>query len=199
MNFNIIGRVAGAVVLTATLAGCIDMTMDVKVTSDTTAQATTTQTMAGDIYAMIKAADTKPSEDSKPFCKDEGSTLTENADGSATCVVVTEGNFADLKFDEDSKPVFTTVSPGVVRVAVQTAGMASDLGSGDEDEQTKAMMKQFFDGHFLTIRFGGNEVTESNMTISADKSSAEIVIPFLDLMNGTAKLPEELYAVIKTN
>jgi hypothetical protein len=37
------------------------------------------------------------------------------------------------------------------------------------------------------------------MTISADKTNAEIKIPFLDLINGTAKLPAELYAVVKTN
>ena len=37
------------------------------------------------------------------------------------------------------------------------------------------------------------------MTISDDKSTAEIKIPFLDLINGTANLPEELYAVVKTN
>ena len=51
----------------------------------------------------------------------------------------------------------------------------------------------------LTIRFGGVEVIESNMTISDDKTSAEIKIPFLELMDGSAKLPEELYAVVKTN
>ena len=37
------------------------------------------------------------------------------------------------------------------------------------------------------------------MTLSADKTAAEIKIPFLDLINGTAKLPEELYAVVQTN
>jgi len=98
----------------------------------------------------------------------------------------------------DSKPTFTVVSPGVVRVAVKTEGMAGELGK-EQDEQTAAMMKQMFEGHFLTLRFGGKEVTESNMTISADKTNAEIKIPFLDLINGTAKLPAELYAVVKTN
>lgn len=200
MSFKIISRIAGIVLLTAGLAGCIDMTMDVNVTSDTTAKATITQTMAADIYSMVKAADAQPSEGSKPFCKEEGNTLVENADGSATCTIVTEGAFADLKFnDQDGKPAFTTVSPGVVRVALATKGMAGELGSAEQDEQTKAMMKQFFDGHFLTIRFSGKEVTDTNLTLSADKTSAEIVIPFLDLMNGTAKLPEELYAVVRTN
>lgn len=204
MNFGILGRVAGIVVLTAGLAGCIDMTMDITVTSDTTAKTTVTQTMGADIYAMIKASEAQSGDaaasDAESFCKEEGSSLTENADGSATCVIASEGAFADLKFDDDnSKPTFTLVSPGVVRIAIPTKDFSGSLGTDDADEQTKAMMKQFFEGHALTIRLGGKQVTETNMTLSADKTSAEIVIPFLDLMNGTVKLPEELFAVVKTN
>lgn len=199
MKFSSIGKIAGALALTLGLAGCFDMTMDLQVTSETTAKATVTQVMGADIYAMIKSAGDQP--DTDKFCGKEGETLTENADGSATCVSVSEGAFDTLSFadsDDDSKPTFTVVSPGVVRVAVKTKGMAGDLGS-ESDPQTAEMMKQAFDGHFLTLRFGGKEVTDSNMTISADKTSAEIKIPFLDLINGTAQLPEELYAVVKTN
>ena len=55
MNFKIIGQLAGAVVLTAGLAGCIDVTMDVEVQNDTTGKATTTMVMGADFYAMAKA------------------------------------------------------------------------------------------------------------------------------------------------
>jgi hypothetical protein len=61
------------------------------------------------------------------------------------------------------------------------------------------MMKQMFENHFLTIRIGGTEVTDTNLTLNDDKTAAEMKIPFLDLINGTAKLPDELYAVVKTN
>jgi hypothetical protein len=197
MKFATIGKIAGVLALTLGLAGCFDMTMDLRVTSETTAEATVTQVMGADIYSMIKSAGDQP--DADKFCGKDGETLTENADGSATCVSKSSGAFADLKFDdEDSKPTFTVVSPGVVRVAVKTEGMAGELGK-ESDPQTAEMMKQMFEGHFLTLRFSGKEVTESNMTISADKTAAEIKIPFLDLINGTAKLPAELYAVVKTN
>lgn len=49
------------------------------------------------------------------------------------------------------------------------------------------------------IRIKGKEVTDTNMTLAADKKSAEIVIPFLDLINGTVELPDEIYATVKTN
>ena len=198
MKFSLIGRLAGVVALTMGLAACVDMTEEVQITSETTAKATMTMVMGADIYAMMKSADTSKKEDK--FCGKEGETLTENSDGSATCVAVSEGTFADLKFDEgDSKPTFTVVSPGVVRASFPTKDMAGDLGKDNSDPQTAAMMKQMFEGHFITIRISGKAVTESNMTINGDKTAAEIKIPFLDLINGTAKLPDELYAVVATN
>jgi hypothetical protein len=200
MKLSLIGRVAGVLALTMGLAACVDMTEELTVTSDTTAKATMTMTMGADIYAMMKSANTAETKPEDKFCAKEGEKLTENADGSATCIASSEGAFADLKFDEgDSKPVFTVVSPGVVRVAFPTKGMAGDLGKDNSDPQTAAMMKQMFEGHFITLRITGRQVTDSNMTISADKTAAEIKIPVLDLIEGTAKLPDELYAVVQTN
>jgi molybdopterin-binding protein len=199
MKFALIGRIAGVVALTVGLAACVDMTEELNITSDTTAKATMTMTMGSDIYAMMKAADTSETKDEDKFCAKEGEQLTENADGSATCIATSEGTFDQLKFDEgDGKPTFTVVSPGVVRVAFPTKDMMGEIGK-DSDEQTAAMMKQMFDGHFLTIRIGGKEVTDTNLTLGADRTSAEIKIPFLDLINGSAQLPEELYAVVRTN
>ena len=201
MKLALIGRIAGVLALTMGLAACVDMTEEINITSDTTAKATMTMTMASDIYSMMKSADTSNSKPEDKFCAKDGETLTENSDGSATCVAVSEGTFADLKFDEgDSKPTFTVVSPGVVRASFPTKDMAGSLAAdGKSDPQTAAMMKQMFDGHFVTIRISGKSINDTNLTLNADKTAAEIKIPFLDLINGTAKLPDELYAVVSTN
>lgn len=208
MTFLSIGKLAGAIALTVGLAACIDVTMDVEVLSETTGKATVTSVMGADIYPMVKAGAASGDSQSADngFCKEEGSVLTENADGSATCVQVTEGNFADLMKDDSNKQsaTFTVVSPGVVRAAMKTADMKADLnastGSEEQmDDETKAMMAAFFEGRALTVKFSGREILESNMDIAADKKSATKVIPFLDLINGTVDLPDELYAVIKVN
>jgi hypothetical protein len=196
MKFALIGKIAGALALTMSLAACVDMTQDIKVTSTTTADLIVTTVMSKDIYPMIKAG--AAGDDAEPFCKEEGSTLTENADGSATCVMTSSGAFDELKYDEDdssSKPTFTANPDGTVRVAVETKGMIGDLGA-EQDEQTKAMMQQMFEGHFLTLRFGGSEVVETNMDDLGD-GYAEKKMAFLDLINGTIELPEELYAVVR--
>ena len=86
MKFAIVAKIAGALALTMSLAACVDMTQDVKVTSTETAELTVTTVMSKDIYPMIKAGGA--GDNAEPFCKEEGSTLTENADGSATCVTV---------------------------------------------------------------------------------------------------------------
>ena len=195
MKLALIGRIVGALALTLGLAGCIDMTNDIYITSPTTAKATITSTMGADIYAMVKAGGNQGDD---PFCQGEGETLTENADGSGTCVAVSEGEFASLKFDDaGSKPTIVSQADGTVRIAIPTKDMMGDLGS-ETDPQTVEMLKQMFEGRFLTIRFGGREIVESNMDAAPDSAEyVEIKIPFVELLNGTAKLPEELYAVIR--
>ena len=198
MKFAIFGRIAGVLMLTVSLAACVDMTEEVNVTSDTTAKTTMTMTMGSDIYAMVKSSGGGSGDDK--FCGKDGEKLTENADGTATCTMEEEGKFADLKFEEgDSKPTFTVVSPGVVKVSLPTAGMAGSLGKDGGDPKQAAMMQKMFDGHFVTLRISGKSISDTNMTLSDDKTAAEIKIPFLDLINGTAKLPEELFAVVQTN
>ena len=200
MNLKSLGRLAGVLALTAGLAGCIDMTAEIEVLSETTGKATTTMTMGAEFYPMIKQmAESGEQSAEDGFCVNENDVLTENGDGSATCTMVIEGKFDDLKSsDSPSEDAsFTVVSPGVVRVAMKSEGMASEVTEG-QDEQTAQMMKAYFDGHNITIRIKGKKVTESNMTVSDDGTTAEIVIPFLSLMDGTAQLPEELFAVVDT-
>ena len=126
MKLGTIGRIGGVLALTMGLAGCFDMTTDIEVTSPTTAKATVTEVMGADIYSMIKSG--QGSQDDK-FCGKEGEKLTENADGTATCVFNSEGAFADLKFgDSGTAPTFTPQADGSIKVAVVTKGMTGDLG-----------------------------------------------------------------------
>lgn len=200
MNFKLFGRVGGIVLLAAGLTGCIDVTMDLEILSETTARATTTSTMGADFYAMAKAGMAGDEGSTDGFCQDEGSVLTENADGSATCVLVEEGSFADLEVSKgEDAATFEVVSPGVVRVSFSTQDIKSEIGAAEQDEETKQMMQTFFEGHAITMRISGRQVTDTNMTIANDGKSAEIVIPFLDLINGTLELPEELHATVRTN
>src|SRR5437868_11655969 len=174
MKFAIFGRIAGVLMLTVSLAACVDMTEEVNVTSDTTAKTTMTMTMGSDIYAMVKSSGGGSGDDK--FCGKDGEKLTENADGTATCTMEEEGKFADLKLEEgDSKPTFTVVSPGVVKVSLPTAGMAGSLGGKDTtDAQQQAMMQKMFDGHFVTLVISGKSIGDTNMTLSDDKTSAQI-------------------------
>jgi hypothetical protein len=113
---------------------------------------------------------------------------------------VVEGSFADLKMGEgDDGAKFEVVSPGVVRVSFGTADMKAELGTEAQDEETKQMMQALFADRAITLRISGKQVTDTNMTLAGDGKSAEIVIPFLDLINGTLDLPETLHATVKTD
>jgi hypothetical protein len=205
MKTKIIGRIVGAVALTLALAGCVDLTSEVDVESDTNAKATTITTMGAEFYPMIKAMKDQGNSGSSDsdFCVSEGAQLVENADGSATCTEVAEGTFDSIVGSssalEDS--TFTVVSPGVVRVSFKTEGMASDITDGQDpnDAQAMAMLKAYFEGHNATIRIKGKKITDTNLTANGDGTAAEVVIPFTSLFDGTANLPAEYYAVVDTN
>lgn len=205
MTLKTIARLAGVLMLSAGLAGCIDMTAEVEVLSETTGKATTTMVMGADFYPMLKQMAAQAGADAKPgegFCKEEGDVLTENADGGATCTSVKEGELATLTEEDgpNKDSSFTVVSPGVVRVAFKTDEMQSQLNEGtggEQDAQTAAMMKTYFEGHTATIRIKGKKIIETNMTKVGD-NAAEIVIPFTDLLDGKADLPDELFAVVDT-
>lgn len=201
MNLKTLGRVVGAVALIGLLAGCVDMDAEMEVLSETTGRSTTKMTISAEFYPMIKQmAEADPDNASSDgFCVEEGDVLTENGDGSATCLTVREGELSELSGSEgpSEDASFTVVSPGVVRVSFKTENMSSQVTEG-QDEQTAQMLKAYLDGHNVTIRIKGKKVTETNMTLSGDGRSAEIVIPFLELIDGSAALPDELFAVVDT-
>ena len=204
MTLNAISRLAGILLLSAGLAGCIDMTAEVEVLSETTGKSTTTMTMGADFYPMLKQMAEAGGENAKKedgFCQEEGDVLTENADGGATCTTVKEGELASLTESDgpSEDATFTVVSPGVVRVVFKTEEMSSQIseGAGGDDPQAAAMMKTYFEGHTATIRIKGKRITETNMTKVGD-NAAETVIQFTDLLDGKADLPAELFAVVDT-
>lgn len=207
MTLKTIARLAGVLMLSAGLAGCMDVTAEIDVKSETTGTATTIMTMGAEFYPMIKQMAEAGGEEAAAasadaFCQEEGDVLTENADGSATCTTVKEGTLAEITADGEGPnedTTFTVVSPGVVRVAFKTGEMKNQVTQGEEqDEQTAAMMKAYFEGHNATIRIKGKKIIETNMTKVGD-NAAETVIPFTDLLDGNVDLPDELFAVVDTN
>lgn len=201
MILRTLGRLAATLLLGGALAGCIDADVDVVVTSATTAKATMTQTMGAEFYSMVRMDAQQSAKEEEPradeFC--ETGELEENADGTATCTIVEEGAFADLTMgDDEPNVVFTAAGPGLVRVSLLTAEMKAEIGADEAmDEETRKMVEAFFAGHSIILRFSGAEVTETNMTLSADKTAAETKIQFLDLIRGTAELPDELFAIVR--
>lgn len=205
MTLKTFARLAGVLLLGAGLAGCMDVTAEIDVQSETTGKATTIMTMGAEFYPMLKQMSEAGGEEASStdsFCKEEGDVLVENADGSATCTSVKEGTLAEITADGEGPnedTTFTVVSPGVVRVAFKTNEMKNQVTQGEEqDEQTAAMMKAYFEGHNATIRIKGKRILETNMTKVGD-NVAETVIPFTDLLDGNVDLPDELFAVVDTN
>lgn len=187
-------RAAGALVLAAGLAGCIDVSMEIQVVDEANGRGVMTMVMDREFYDMSEQ------QDSESFCEEDGElTVTET---EATCVTITEGSYEDLIDSADpNEPVPTVVSQGdgTVRVTFPTAALAEDMTEDEMDAETLAMMQGFFEGKFMTLKASGGEVVDSNMTVADDGMSASLEIPFLSLMTGEADVPDEAYAVIRLN
>lgn len=193
MALNMLCKLAALTGLALMLTGCVDIELDVALTSPETARASLTQTMSGDFYAMLKM--NAPPKDNQ-FCpKGE---FTETDDGGAICAITQEGRFAGLDLGEYETPVhFRSAGPGLVRISVPTAPIRAELDMGEDvDEETRQMLDSILAKRAITLRFSGLAIAETNMELTPD-GAAEIVIPFSDLLDSKRQFPVEYYAVVR--
>lgn len=237
MSIGALGKLAAGLMLAGMLAGCIDASLDVALTSDRTASVALTQVMRQDAYttiglidgleasrqqAAVKAAAdaAKAKAEAEAAGKDASNIivpaiptaqlplatqfcingrLLKRVDGGATCMDSSEGAFADIGLGDLEQPLsFDTQADGTVRIALPTEQLrraANAAASLDPDSQ--AIVPALFQSRKIVIWFSGAEVTDTNMTLARDAKSASQEIAILDLINGTAKLPDQLYAVVR--
>ncbi|HEY8594073.1 MAG TPA: hypothetical protein VIL84_02420 [Devosiaceae bacterium] len=196
MKPGTLARLGGILFLTIGLAGCFDATMDIKVLGDNKAQGTVTISLDKAIYDMGQG-----NGSSSDFCTD--GTLTTTAT-TVTCTTSKDGTFDEINFD-DSSPDGTPApnvtikqeQPGLVRVTFPTKALQTDIGDSASDAQSRQMMVSMFAGHSMTFSISGGEIVDTNMTLAPDRQSAKLVIPFSDVINRTADIPGDAYAVVK--
>lgn len=196
MKFTSIAKLGGAAVLSLGLAGCMDITMDIEILSETEARATMTTSMEADIYAMIAA---QAEEGDEGFC-DEGELIETGT--TVDCVVTSSGAFDELDFGDEQGggPAIEAIGNGQVRVSFPTGDLADQVaeGTGGEQEpEMMAMIAQMFEGAYITMRISGGPIVESNMDIAPDGQSASYQIPLTGVMTGEIDLPEELFAIVQ--
>lgn len=207
MTTRYLGKYAAILVMGAGLAGCVNADVEVAFVDSTSAHVMTTTTIGADFYSMIKAAEEEAAEGREDtlditgegFC-DTGD-LTENDDGSATCVDMMHGTFDELNAQnaEEGGIVFAAQDDGTVRVSLPMDALGSQIGAEDEmDEETKTMMSAMFAGHGITFTITAAEIIESNMDVSDDKTAATLKLDFAELIEGKTEFPEEYFALVRT-
>lgn len=200
MSVTALGKLTCAAILAMGLSACVDVDIDVAVTGEGMARAEMTQTMSAELYQMVKlnAEQAKKADlpERNAFCAD--GKVTENSDGSATCLLTDEGRFADLVLGGmDNAIVFSPAGPGLERISLSLVEMKDGMGSDTLDAESAAMMEAFFAGRSITLTFSGAEITDTNMVLSDDKTTAEQSIAFIDLLRGKPDLPNAYYAVVR--
>lgn len=197
MTLSQIVRALGGLVLATALSGCFDVAVDVAILGADSAKVTTAFNFDKQTYDMMMAQGGQGD-----FCGTK-SKVTVNAD-NVTCVDVTEGDFATVfkpTGNGEPQPVVTNVGPGLYKVTLPTGTISEQLsGQGiSDDPKTAEVIKSMFAGRHIKVQISGGEIVDTNMTKSADGKSAGLDIPFEGLFDGSFKMPNESYAVVKIN
>lgn len=189
------GRSA-ALVFVASVAGCVDATVEVDVASTSSGTLRITQVIEESTYDMLKAGSEAGEADE--FCAEGELSL---AGGSATCLISQTGSFEEISVDEDGEEALriTSAGPGLVRVAIPLEQLKGEVtaDSAGTDQETLNMIGGMFEGAQLTLKVGGGEITETNMDIGLDRRSAQKLLPLDALIRGDLDLPQEFFAVVR--
>lgn len=186
-------KAAASLLVVTALAGCFDMDMEIKVVGKDHAIATIATTVSKELIdiAEVKAGTSE-------FCEEGGQVV--ETDTTITCTETHDGTFAEVFPASDSgepQPSIAMVGDNQAKIVFPTGTLGSQLSGDTSDEESMKMMKQMFEGHKLVIRVVGAAIVDTNMVKSEDGTSAELSIPFSDLIEGKLTLPEESYAVVQ--
>ena len=195
VNFTAFSKLGGAALITLGLAACVDISMDIEISSETEATATVITAMSSDIYAMISAQ----AEEGDDFC-DDGE-LVETGP-SVECIVVRSGPFDELELgdEEGEGPIIEAIGNRQVRVTFPVGELVDQVSEGTgvgDDPEMAALFAQMFEGAQITLSVSGGPIVSSNMEIADDGQSALIEIPLTDILTGQTELTEDLFAVVQ--
>ncbi|MCB1517967.1 MAG: hypothetical protein KDJ19_10195 [Hyphomicrobiaceae bacterium] len=191
MKPAIIARAAGALMLVAGLAACVDVDVKMEVLDSEHGRGSIVMTMDRQFYDMAQA------QGNADFCDSEDELTV--GDTVVTCASVTEGTFDELNESGSGEPGPQVIAQadGTVRVTLPTGTLVQAASADKPDDETLTMMQSMFEGKFFRITVAGSEVLDSNMEISDDGKSATLAIPFFEMITGEAEVPDEAYAVVK--
>ncbi|WP_417764905.1 hypothetical protein [Shewanella chilikensis] len=189
------------------LSGCIDVSLDFDLKSEQL-----------DIRTLQGADTGKPGPNPNKNCEQQGGSLTSHADGSTVCHHVTqfsidtwlqEGkvSFIDIGSTEKSKPMpidVETEDEGVIKLTLDVNTFISEF---NEDmfppdmpaEMQQAMIKSLKEevgSEGFHIAFTGEQVKDTNGSLSNNGKTVTFNIPMLDIIDPANKQSPDTYTAV---
>lgn len=186
------------------LSACFDADLSFVAHDDDTATMSANMKMGPDMYGMIAASGEDPCPDGVG---------TPKADGSFTCLVEEKGTIdeliAKIKKEGENAAASGGVNPnkGVkierlegpfLKLTFDLAELKRSAAEGGMDPAMMAMMASAFEGHGIHMTIKGKEITETNGTLSADRTTAAINIPLTALLQTDNSLPDQFVTILRT-
>lgn len=181
-----------SLLFTLPLAACFDAEITLDFPDEDTAEATMVMTASADFYEMAASG-------GEAFC--ENGTEEQLADASYRCTETFTGTVDEAINDPDIGEGMSIErrDGGLLFVSFDLAEVTSGMQPPEEagGEEMLAMMAEAFAGHAITMNIAGNEVVETNGTVSEDGKMATFVIPLDTLVTGPETLPSSFDVLVR--
>lgn len=192
-------RFTPAILLAATLplAACFDADITADFSDTDAVRIDAIMTMGADTYQMVSATGEDP-------CEEGVGTI--NADGSFTCAMKEQRPLDELleaMNDPDDEIGFgdgvevARLDNGNLRVVFDLSDITADMPSREERVQMAAMFGDAFAGHAITMSVVGEEIVETNGTVSEDGTTARFALQLADMFSPTPPaIPETFHVTL---
>lgn len=185
------------------LAACVDADMVFDIKDENTAQMSASVTMGPEMYGMVMSSGEDPCPDGEGVV---------NADGSYTCNVVhsdtIDNLIAEIDKDrsDDEMPMdmaqglsIEKLADGQTKVVFDLTGLRDGASDAGADPAMLGAFMQQFEGHGMKVTVRGDEVVDTNGTLSADGKSAEFYVPLTAIITPDATIPDQFFATVQSN
>jgi len=180
-----------ALMFVVPLAACFDAELSINFPDEDRAEATMVIVASPEFYAMATTGE-------ESFCEGEE---TMNEAGDHVCTETVSGTIDEVVNNPDIGEGMTIERRvgGLIYVAFDLGELTEEISPPEEDgtEEMIEMMRAAFEGHAITLNLSGEEVLETNGTISEDGTTATYEIPLSITLDGSAELPESFNALIR--
>jgi hypothetical protein len=179
-----------AMTIVAALSACFDADLTVTVTGPDAVKGEQVIRMDRRAYDM----------GAPDFCASPSDTLQITREVAICTAAPKTATFEGFGKPGPTSTTFADNGDGTVTVSMAVAPRIAGFREGLQERLATAPMdhpEALFAGHSVSFRIAGKEIVTSDQPISADGNSTDLVIPLIQIIEGTHTFPQRFTATVR--